>query len=81
MAILIELCAVAWYIHQTSIVEKWIYRTPKPQNIALILTRIRLAYTDANKLETFFAIFRCMNASSDLVPSAVPSAVPSDAIL
>jgi hypothetical protein len=38
MAILIELCAVAWYIHQTSIVENWIYRTPKPQDIALILT-------------------------------------------
>jgi hypothetical protein len=72
MAILIELCAVAWYIHQTSIVENWIYRTPKPQDVALILTRIRLEYTDANK-ETFFAIFHCMNASSDLVPSAVPS--------
>lgn len=49
MAILIELCAVAWYIHQTSIVENWIYRTPKPQDIALILTQIRLAYTDAYK--------------------------------
>jgi hypothetical protein len=49
MAILIELCAVAWYIHQTSIGENWIYRTPKPQDIALILTGIRLAYTHANK--------------------------------